>query len=134
MSSTGVKDIVECAVSHYCAKEKKLRCATCEVGFKFVVEDPIQLICGHCICAKCKLIDSNNNFECQNHKDPVQSPYGLESIIGKELITTKLKELFNNTLETFEKTADLLESILLGLLSFIKKSLSFVFVFFSNSG
>jgi len=67
MASNEIIEMLKCAVGHICSKETSGRCATCELNFQEIAEDPFQLTCGHIICAKCKTEQIDSKANCIFH-------------------------------------------------------------------
>ena len=101
-------DMVECVACHRCPlKAGELnRCATCEVGYQFISENPLQLNCGHVICAKCK---QGENIECS--KDGFKNIRN-ESPVVERLISKKKNDLMQNLRDKLNVSYGIFEGIL----------------------
>jgi hypothetical protein len=98
-----IVDSIECAVEHNCAKERSGRCAVCELGFRFICQEPMRLSCGHCICSKCRV---GERVTCKKHGNVT---VGSEDLAHKCVVKMKLRELFDTMKLDFEKTIRLSE-------------------------
>ena len=97
----------ECALGHDCARIHTKRCATCELDFKFIAENPVQLACGHTICWKCKFNQNENKAKCMRHGEAF---VGLDTPICNFFINQNSSVLFQAMKEKFERTIDMLKS------------------------
>ena len=105
MNFIEIVDMVECVACHKCSlttNESSL-CATCEVGYRFVSENPLQLSCSHVICTKCK---QDENIECSKDgwtKSGDRS-YAVERVIvkKKDELMQNLRDKLNASYEPFE--------------------------------
>lgn len=106
MTSNDLIEMLECALEHPCAKQRFKRCATCEIGYRKIVEEPVQLTCGHTICAKCREKIKSGKAQCKKHGETI---IGNEASMSRYLTYMKLNDLFDLLSDKFKATIDLLE-------------------------
>jgi len=121
MISNDMIELLECAIKHDCASKKSNRCAVCELGFKYIVIDPIQLTCGHTICSECKNEQKVEKVNCQKHGE---SSIGLESEATKHLLKINIKELFESLKTKYEASVKLLEETKINFDSQLKTTIN----------
>jgi hypothetical protein len=101
-----LEEMFECAISHTCYLNEARRCAICELGIRYVADEPVQLSCGHIICAKCSLYCESNEVNCKEHG---QTTVGLSAFISDSHMSIKSKELFESMRKTFNAAIELLD-------------------------
>ena len=94
--------LVECAHKHDCASQ----CVTCLLSFNHIVEEPMQLDCGHLICKSCK--PSNNKTQCKN--DNKNSTVGDAAVVTKFLLDSIKNDLLKLLKEKFQRAIAIFES------------------------
>jgi hypothetical protein len=67
MFSADILKSMECVIPHKCNKliDKTLKCVYCEVGYSFIVHEPIVLQCGHHICKECIAKTVKGSLNCK---------------------------------------------------------------------
>ena len=102
---------IECAVPHTCAKQVNgsQRCAQCEVGYCFIVCEPITLKCGHFVCKECKTkAERPSEMKCKicNEKLESTGANGTASDVFVKMylkdLTSQLRDKHFKTLNQFE--------------------------------
>jgi hypothetical protein len=99
MISDDMIELLECATQHDCALKRSSRCAVCELGFKYIVVDPIQLTCGHTICSECKNEQKMEKVNCLKHGE---ASIGLKSETTRLLIKLNIESLIEKLKNSFE--------------------------------
>ena len=108
---------IECAILHTCAKKVNgsERCLQCEIGYRFIVCEPITLKCNHFICKECKnKLDKTSEINCKICNAKIEST-GLKGAASEAIVKLYLKEL----------TSQLNDKYSLSLGQFEGKKLSF---------
>jgi len=86
-----VLKLVECSIPHNCCKLNGLKCVFCILNFNHIVEEPLELNCGHSICRACKPAEASLIF-CKN--DLENKPVGLSTSVAKRLVESVKDDLF----------------------------------------
>lgn len=100
-------DMIECVVCHKCPLKlgTSKRCVTCEIGYRFISENPLQLSCSDVICSKCK---RDEQIECP--RDGLAN-VGDKSYAAERIISKKKKELMQNLRQKVNDSFKLFEGI-----------------------
>ena len=85
-------ELIECVACHKCDLKTPMasRCATCEIGYRFISEMPLQLSCSHVICSKCK---TGETVKCS--RDGLAKPSGISNVANR-IINKKKGALLEN--------------------------------------
>lgn len=108
MLSKKLIESIECAMPHECPKKMNSSnsCIYCEVGYSFIVKEPLLLECEHNICKECKDHVENKNCKICSKKIEVLNMKNRSTQLLIESNLTKLfenlKDKFNTTLSSFQ--------------------------------
>ena len=65
--------LIKCACPHECSDD----CSLCKTKYNFILNTPIKLKCGHCICSQCdSKLNEKDNLKCEfcklkNRNEPI---------------------------------------------------------------
>lgn len=95
MLSSEFHKFMQCTIPHKCSKEKNSpeNCTHCEIGYFFIVCEPIMLKCGHQICKECIEKAENEDLLCTICGAQIE----IGNIMG-QTVTEPLIKMFLNDL------------------------------------
>ena len=110
MMPSDVLKSIECAIPHECTKliDESLKCGYCEIGYSFIVHEPIVLQCGHHICKECIEKTQTGGLICTICSNEIKCSDGAGTA-AETLILLFSKDLAKELKEKFLKGVDLYE-------------------------
>lgn len=110
MSKQKLYKSIECAIPHKCTKEKAEKCFKCEIGYRFVANEPMALSCGHVICTECTQKIKNEKIKCKLCSADMTSA-NSSHLMSEHLIRSYLTYLSQELKDKYTKAIHLLEGI-----------------------
>lgn len=106
MISDDVLDLICCAKTHKCNKTSEKKCITCEISYRHLAENAMQLKCGHVVCESCANID---NY-CHEHGLSMKISKNAKAYHVNYLLEKRIKEVFTIVRNNFETVIKFYES------------------------
>lgn len=111
--SQEVLNTIKCAIPHKCKKETNAlkKCAHCEIGYNFIVNEPKTLKCSHHICKECESKVERGSIDCEMCEEK-RDFIGANGAAADMLAQLYLNPLFDELKDKYKKAFDIYDGIL----------------------
>ena len=108
MLTADILKTIECAIPHECSKliDESYKCCYCEVGYAFIVHDPVVLQCGHHICQECVVETQKGCLNCKICSQEMKCT-NTKGTAAEMLVKLFLNDYSKELKEKFLKSVDL---------------------------